>query len=102
MVTFVMTQVAIQLPDDLSRFVNKSVEAGGYHDADEFFVSVLSNYREQVEAQHSDADQLKLNDLRSEIQAGLDQLDRGEGVRHLDWDARLAERHRAYTARQSA
>ena len=97
-----MTQVAVQLPDDLNRFVNKSIESGDYHDADEFFVSVLSNFKEQAEAPLTEDEQLKLGDLRREIQVGIDQLDRGEGVCDLDWDARLAERHRSHAARHTA
>ncbi len=84
-----MTEVAIQLPDELDQFVRRSVSSGAYHDADEFFVSVLSN------------EQAKLTDLRRDVQHAAAQLDRGEGVTHLDWDAFLAERHRAHAVRHS-
>ena len=94
-----MTQVAIQLPDELSQFVNQSVRSGGFHNADEFFISVVSMYKDQVEEGLSEAEQTKLDCLRRDIQVGVDQLDRGEGT-ELDWDAFFAERHKAYERRQ--
>ncbi|MES2466839.1 MAG: hypothetical protein V4675_06030 [Verrucomicrobiota bacterium] len=97
-----MTEVAIQLPDELSQFVNDAVQSGGYRTADELFVSVLSIYREQVEASRTEDAQSKLADLRRDVQVAVVQLDRGEGIRDRDWDARLAERHRAYAARHPA
>ena len=85
-----MTEVPIQLPDEL----DQSVRSGAYHDADKFFVSVLSNFKELVEAPFSEVGQTKLAGLRRDVQHAADQLDRGEGVSNLDWDAFLAERHR--------
>ena len=84
-----MTRVAIQLPDELNQFVNKSVQAGDFHNADEFFISVVSMYKDQVEEGLSEADQTKLESLR-----------RGEGS-EMDWDAFFADRHRAYADRHS-
>ncbi|MCB1276785.1 hypothetical protein [Prosthecobacter sp.] len=49
----------------------------------------------------SEADKVKLEALRQEIQAAADSLDRGEGIQ-IDWDAKLARRHQAYAARQTA
>lgn len=96
-----MTQVAIQLPDELSQFVNQSVRSGGFHNADEFFISVVSMYKDQVEEGLSEADQTKLESLRRDIQAGIDQLDRGEGS-EMNWDEFFAQRHRAYAERHRA
>lgn len=93
-----MTQVAIQLPDELSDFVKQSVQAGDFHTADEFFVSIVSMYKDQVEERLSEADQAKLESLRRDIQVGVDQLDRGEGI-ELDWDAKMAKLHRERAAR---
>jgi antitoxin ParD1/3/4 len=93
-----MTQVAIQLPDELSQFVNQSVRSGGFHNADEFFISVVSMYKDQVEEGLSEADQTKLESLRRDIQVGIDQLDRGEGS-EMNWDEFFAQRHRAYAER---
>ncbi|MBK8037316.1 MAG: hypothetical protein IPK22_09305 [Verrucomicrobiaceae bacterium] len=49
----------------------------------------------------SEADRIKLESLRQDIQAAADSLDRGEG-REMDWDAFLEERHRAYAARKAS
>lgn len=95
-----MTQVAIQLPDELSQFVNQSVRSGGFHNADEFFISVVSMYKDQVEEGLSEADQTKLESLRRDIQVGIDQLDRGEGS-EMNWDEFFAQRHSAYAERHS-
>ena len=97
-----MTSLAIQLPDDLSQFVSTTVNSGGYHDADEFFVSLLTTFKEQVEAPLTEEEQSKIAALRQDVQHAADQLDRGEGIRDFDWDAFLAERHRAHAARKSA
>ena len=93
-----MTQVAIQLPDELSQFVNQSVRSGGFHNADEFFISVVSMYKDQVEEGLSEANQAKLESLRRDIQVGIDQLDRGEGS-EMNWDEFFAQRHSAYAER---
>ena len=98
----IMTEVAIQPPDELSQFVNDSVQSAYYRTKDELFVSVLSIYREQVEASRTEAGQSKLADLRHDVQVAVDQLDRGEGIRNRNWDEKLAERRRAYAARHPA
>ena len=97
-----MTQVAIQLPDELSQFVNKSVQAGEYHNADEFFINVLSIYKDQVEERLSEADEAKLAALRADIQIAVDQAERGDVIRNFDVKEFLAERHAAFAERQSA
>jgi len=97
-----MTQVAIQLPDELSQFVQKSVDSGAYQSADEFFVSVVATFKEQVESRLTAEEEAKLATLRADVQHAADQLDRGEGIRDFDWDAFLADRHRAHAARNSA
>lgn len=96
-----MTQVAIQLPDELTQFVNQSVQSGGFHNADEFFISVVSMYKDQVEEGLTEADQAKLDNLRRDIQIGMDQLDRGEGS-EMNWDEFFAQRHRAHAERHRA
>jgi antitoxin ParD1/3/4 len=96
-----MTQVAIQLPDELSQFVNKSVEAGQYANADELFINVLSIYKDQVEERLSESDQARLECLRRDIETGINQLDRGEGI-EIDWNEFRAERHREHAAKHPA
>ncbi len=97
-----MTQVVIQLPDDLNRFVNKSVESGDYHNADELFASVLSIFKEQVEAPLIAVEDARLAALRADIQLAVDQADRGEVIHGFDMEEFLAERHRAFAAGQHA
>ena len=94
-----MIQVAVQLPDDLSRFVEQSIASGAYHNTDEFFVSVLAHLKEQEESELSVEEERRLSSLRGEIQLGVNQLDNGESVKNLDWDAFLAERHRNLDSR---
>lgn len=96
-----MTKVAIQIPDELSQFVEKSVQSGAYHDADEFFASLLYNLKEQSDAELTEEEQQKLSALREDIKHATDQLDRGEGIRDFDYDAFLTERHRIHAAGQS-
>lgn len=96
-----MTQVAIQLPDELTQFVNQSVRSGGFHSADEFFISVVSMYKDQVEERLSESDQVKLENLRRDIQIGIDQLDRGESI-EIDWDEKMARLHLEHAARKIA
>jgi Arc/MetJ-type ribon-helix-helix transcriptional regulator len=96
-----MTQVAIQLPDELSQFVIQSVQAGEYPSADDFFINVVSMYKDQVEERLSESDREKFESLRRDIQHAADQLDRGEGS-EMDWDEFFAERHRAYAERHAA
>ncbi len=91
-----MTQVAVQLPDELNRFVQQSIASGAYHSMDDFFVSVLANLKEQAESELSEAEESRLASLRAEIQLGVDQLDSAESVLDLDWEAFLAERHRNF------
>ncbi|MCX6855650.1 MAG: type II toxin-antitoxin system ParD family antitoxin [Verrucomicrobia bacterium] len=97
-----MTSLAIQLPDELSQFVSASVNSGGYQDADEFFVSILSTFREQAESTLTDEESAKLASLRADIQHAVDQADLGEVIRDFDMTAFLAERHREHAARQTA
>lgn len=97
-----MTQVAIQLPEELNRFVQKSVESGAYHNTDEFFVSVLAIFKEQIESPLTAQDETKLATLRSDIQLAVDQVGRGEVIRGFEMEDFLAERHRAFAARRSA
>ncbi len=97
-----MTQVAIQIPDELNQFVNRSVQNGAYHDAGEFMVSMLYSLKEQSEAPLTEEEKQKLLTLRSDVQHAADQLDRGEGIRAFNWEAFLAERHQAFAIKRPA
>ena len=92
----IMTKVAIQIPDELNQFVESSVQSGAYHDADEFFTSVLYNLKEQSDVELTDEERQKLAALSGDIQHAADQLDRGEGVRDFNYDAFLTERRRVH------
>jgi Arc/MetJ-type ribon-helix-helix transcriptional regulator len=96
-----MTHVAIQLPDELSQFVNKSVEAGDFHSTDEFFTSIVSMYKDNVETRLSEADEAKIASLRYDVQHAAAQLDQAGGS-EMNWDEFFADRHQAYAERQSA
>ena len=96
-----MAKVAIQIPDELSQFVEKSVQSGACHDADDFFASLLYNLKEQSDADLTDEEQQNLSSLRGDIQHAADQLDRGDGIRDFNYDAFIAERHRIHAAGQS-
>jgi hypothetical protein len=97
-----MSSLAIQLPDDLSQFVATSVQSGDYQDADAFFVSLLTTFKEQVKAPLSEAESAKLAALRADIQHAVDQADRGEVILGFDVDSFLAERHRERAAGREA
>lgn len=49
----------------------------------------------------SEADKIKLESLRRDIQLAADSLDRGEGS-EMNWDEFFADRHRAYAARKAS
>jgi antitoxin ParD1/3/4 len=67
----------IQLSGKAAEIVKAKVESGIYADAAAFISDIVLRADE--------FDQLKLERLRREIQLGLDQLNRGEGV-PLDMD----------------
>ncbi len=62
----------IQLSGKAEEFVKAQLISGGYPDATTFVSAVLLRAEE--------FDRLKLERLRREIQLGLDELDRGEGI----------------------
>ncbi len=97
-----MTEVAIQLPDDLSQFVKESVQAGDYPNADELFASVLSMYKVQMETRLSAEDQAKIDSLRSDIQLAVDQAARGEVIPGFDIESFLTARHAVHATSQNS
>lgn len=92
-----MTQVAFQLPDDLGQFVQSTVRSGGFHDASEFFTSIVATLKEQAESPLTPEEELKLASLRADIQHAADQAERGEVVRDFSIESFLEERHREHT-----
>jgi antitoxin ParD1/3/4 len=65
----------VSLTPELERLVNQKVQSGMYSSASEVVREALRLLNEQEELRRR-----KLEDLRKELQIGLDQLDRGEGV----------------------
>jgi Arc/MetJ-type ribon-helix-helix transcriptional regulator len=94
-----MSQIAISLPEDLQSFVTEAVRSGRYSDEGEFVVNALYKAMEEEEqASYDEAsldpeDRQKLHLLRSDIRAGLEPLNRGEGISNFDWDAFVHEMH---------
>jgi antitoxin ParD1/3/4 len=64
------------IPPELQQFVDQELASGRYKAAEEVICAGLRLLREQ-----------KLYELRGEIQRGLDQLDRGEGIELEDESA---------------
>ena len=97
-----MTQLAIQIPDDLQSFIDQSVQVGAFSDAGEFLTNLLYNVKAQSEAELSFEEEAKLNQLREAIQIGTVQLQQGK-VALFDAEdiisrgqARLASKHAAH------
>jgi len=78
--------LTVSLPDPLNAFVHQQVESGAYANAEEVVQASLRRFQRQYEE-----DAHKLTQLRSAIQVGLDQLDRGEGIKVADVRAFLDE-----------
>jgi len=57
------------IPPELRQFVDQELAIGQYHSAEEVICAGLRLLRER-----------RLYELRRDIQAGLEQLDRGEGI----------------------
>lgn len=103
-----MSQIAISLPDDLQSFVTEVVRSGRYASEDELVVNLLY----QVKEQESQAplnledlgpqEQASLAALRADMQVGIDQLQKGQGVRDFNWDAFLDEMHAEREGEKSA
>jgi antitoxin ParD1/3/4 len=85
----------IELPAELAKFVKKKLESGEYASADEFIAHAVKVYR-NVEKWLPSAE----DDLRREIQVGLDDLEAG---RVSDWNVEeLKERLRQSVKRRKA
>jgi antitoxin ParD1/3/4 len=63
----------VSLTPELEQYVNKRVQSGLYHSASEVIREGLRLLKEKDEVH-----QRKLEELRSEVQIGIDQADRGQ------------------------
>ena len=80
-----MTQVAIQLTDELKDFVEASVKAGVFHNASEMVASALHTLKAQ--------DQATLAALRADVGLGVQQATHGEFAT-FDAESVIAEGHK--------
>ena len=78
--TLTMTQVALQIPDDLRPFIDRSVESGMFSNASDFLVNLLYNVKAESEAELSEEQNAKLTVLRSKIAIGIEQLRTGQSA----------------------
>jgi antitoxin ParD1/3/4 len=81
-----MSQLAVHLPAELDEFIQSAVASGGCAGPNELVTQALYAYRDRMELDH-----MKLQRLRRDIQAGIDQLEKGESVDDFDVDLFLAE-----------
>ena len=63
--------MVLALPDDLRKFVQDEVASGRFPSAEDVIYEALRRLREH---------ERQLDELRAELQIGIDQLDRGESV----------------------
>lgn len=63
------------IPPELQQFVDRELASGHYQSAEEVLCAGLRLLQER-----------RLHDLRCDVQAGLNQLDRGEGIELEDED----------------
>lgn len=80
------TTLHISLPEALKEFALKRVEDGAYSNPSDYVRTLIRADRER---------QQKLEALRRDIQVGLDELDRGEGIPADEVFDRLRQRHAA-------
>jgi Arc/MetJ-type ribon-helix-helix transcriptional regulator len=72
-----MTQVAIQIPDDLKPFIDQSVKTGLYSDAADFVLTTLYDMKAVSEQSRLITNEGRLKRLRSAITAGLEDVAAG-------------------------
>lgn len=84
--------MVLALPDDLQKFVQDEIASGRFQSTDDVICEALRRLREH---------ERRLDELRAELQTGIDQLDRGEGIPFDAEDIkrrgreRLAKEHQA-------
>ena len=77
------TSLHISLPETLKDFALKRVEEGAFSNPSDYVRTLIRADRER---------QQKLEALRTELQAGIDELDRGGGIPAEDVFGRLEEK----------
>ncbi|WP_395740180.1 hypothetical protein [Prosthecobacter sp.] len=95
-----MTAVVQNIRQQIDRLAPEEVEELFAELETDYAIRVIHQTQRPIKVEElSAADQAKHAALRHDIQIAADSLDRGEGI-EIDWDEFLAERHRAYAARQ--
>lgn len=64
-----MANLNVTLPDPMVEFIDGFVQPNGFQDRNAVFEAVIADWQERLQA------------LNAAIQIGLDELDRGEGIR---------------------
>ena len=84
--------MVLALPDDLRKFVQDEVASGRFQSAEDVICEALRRLREH---------ERQLDELRAELQIGIDQLDRGEGIPFDAEDIKREIRARLRAEKQS-
>jgi len=85
----------VSLTPELERLVEEKVKSGRYQSASEVIREGLRLIEDQDRLR-----ELRLQEVRKKIQAGLDQLDRGEGIPGEEVYARMKEKSAAFHRRK--
>lgn len=88
-----MTPLAIQLPEELKTFVERSVKTGLFSSASDYLVNLLYDAKAQSDAQNDADYRRRLKVLRAEISVGIEEADRGDFVEFTAEDV-IAEAQR--------
>lgn len=86
--------MVISLSPDIESFLEQKVKAGEYPSIDEAANRLLEHVREQEELSEED-----IEDLRAEVDMGIEQLDRGE-FKEFTAESVIAEQQAAMNARK--
>lgn len=77
------TSLRIELPESLDQYVAERVKEGGFSDPSDYVRALIGADRER---------RARLEKLRRDLQVGLDELERGEGIPAEEVFGRLRER----------
>lgn len=84
-----MTTVAIALNDEDQKFIQEAVRSGRYFSESEVIADALSEMKVREAIRRS-----KIDDLRTKVQVGTEQADRGDFVEFTAEDVKAAGRKR--------
>lgn len=87
---------SVSIPTDLEQFVNDQVAAGAYTNAEHVVREALERLRERDNSRST-----RIEELRRQIQTGIEQADRGECT-PLDIEAIKQKARAAWTQQQAS